>query len=441
MIYIFNDYDSFVIIANNKLGNIGICAIFLAIVSCMILYKVFYEKMQLLKRFSFLITVCICIYVIFISKCRSAYLVLVVYSIFAIWDMKTNKDYTCNKKYRIALFSLAFIILITGIVFTFFDEVKAKSVIGRNFILQNCIKMFCDKPFLGHGGLGIFATKYPLYQAQWFCAHNSINEDYLLADNVIYANNEYIQTLCETGMLGELIIGAMIFYLIFSLNKNPFLLRCTLIPLLFASAFYYTLHTTLFCSIALVICIIASYYCKRVFTITRSKSKIIYGMIIIFSILMISYDIHHYTMAKKVYAKISSKKITYKQANNILKFYNENHKFIALISTAYTDTIGDIYDKVEENFLNSDMLWLEARELLRAGQDSLAEHKLLLASRIVPNRFRYPYELMLYYRKQGEYKKCLLMAAKIQKMPVKIQSPIVTAIKIEANNVLKGNSF
>lgn len=53
------------------------------------------------------------------------------------------------------------------------------------------------------------------------------------------------------------------------------------------------------------------------------------------------------------------------------------------------------------------MLWVEGRNLLRTGRDSLGEQKLLLASKIVPNRFRYNHELLQLYKRRGGHAQML----------------------------------
>jgi len=93
--------------------------------------------------------------------------------------------------------------------------------------------------------------------------------------------------------------------------------------------------------------------------------------------------------------------ITRAQAVDVLKRYGENRALMMLLTTSYTDSTGEIYKCVERNFLHSDMLWVEGRNLLRTGRDSLGEQKLLLASKIVPNRFRYNHELLQLYKRRG----------------------------------------
>jgi len=74
---------------------------------------------------------------------------------------------------------------------------------------------------------------------------------------------------------------------------------------------------------------------------------------------------------------------------------------------------------------------------VKFGCDSLGEQKLILASKIVPNRFRYNNELLQLYRQQGDTLKCHIIARKILDMPIKVPSPTVSAIKMEAKSILE----
>lgn len=250
--YFTTNYDNFVITVNNKMGNIGICSVFLAISICMMLYARHYIKLQWVN-IVFLILALLCIYIIHKSECRTAYLVIVVYCISGLYCKNLSSIQKVFKS-RLNLFRLVAILflLISCFFITQTNQLKENSLHGRYFILSNSVRMFCDSPLTGQGGIGSFSAKYPLCQAEWFSAHPTIDKTLYLADNVMYASNEYVQILSEMGICGIIVILLFLFYTLSSTKKNDILNRCLLLPTLIASLSYYILHVTLFCAISLI---------------------------------------------------------------------------------------------------------------------------------------------------------------------------------------------
>lgn len=438
LLYMTADIGTFLVIINNKTGNTGICAIFLAIAICTMLFAIKHTKSPN-KRLLFVILLLSCLYIIIQLRCRTAAVVIAAFCLLETFRIKNLYNFQSARKknlmtfYIIALFMIGYCIIISSN-----DITKANSQIGRLFILRNIITLFHDCPLIGHGGFGSFPVSYASCQSEWFSSHCNLSlEDnrILLADNIMYANNEYLQFLCETGLCGIIALTILIRYSITSLRKDNFVLYSIPVPLLIAAAFYYVMHVSIFCSIALIICIIASCRCSRKTTIT-SKCHVLYCILLFCGVYVTIYNIEHYRFSKKIHHTLIHTNISYAQAMNVLDQYGENHALMALLANRYTDSTNEIYDNIELNFIHSDMLWAEGRNLIRIGNDSVGEQKLLLATYIVPNRFRYNHELLQLYKRRGDTLKCLIFAHKILRMPVKIPSPIVTAIKMEANEFL-----
>lgn len=378
----------------------------------------------------------LCIVLISLSECRTAIIVIAAYCFFEfIHNSYCNKYVAVKKRNKFGYLIVVSITIFACFLVISFDIAKLNSLNGRAFILLNSLNMFQNSPLIGNGGLGCYAVNYAQYQSEWFSTHHCMGEEFILADNVMYASNEYVQALCEIGLCGVIAATAFICSIIFSLRRDSFLLYCLVIPLIIAATFYYILHIALFCAIVLLICIIASCRSRRVIIINKGSTILLF-VIVACGIFVTSYNIRHYYTAKLMYQAMEHRDITRAQAVDVLKRYGENRALMMLLTTSYTDSTGEIYKRVERNFLHSDMLWVEGRNLLRTGRDSLDEQKLLLASKIVPNRFRYNHELLQLYKRRGDTLKCCAIAEKILCMPVKIPSPTVTAIKIEAKKVL-----
>lgn len=429
IVFIFTDTKTFFIIIDNKMGNTGICAIFLAIAICIMLHFSCHTRSKY-QNLALTIFIILCFYVIKQSECRTALFMVATYCLYGFFQKKQD-----NKKFTLMIVLL---VIVGCILIISVDISKVNSIIGRHFIVRNSLGIFHSSPLVGQGGLGSFAVNHALYQSKWFSSHHAMDEFFILADNVVYASNEYLQTLCESGLCGIITLMFFMWYIVMSLKKYVLLLSCFVLPLFLAASFYYILHVALFCAITLTLCIIASSCCKKRIILSK-KSAIPCCLIVMFGTLFTSYDIRHYHVAKKIYYTMEHDSITHSQAIDVLNRFGENRALMALVAATYTDSTGEIYNDIERNFLHSDMLWMEGRNLLRIGCDSLGEEKLLLASMMVPNRFRYNYELLQLYRKQNDKTKCRIIAKKIFHMPEKIPSPTVTAIKMEAQKELEND--
>lgn len=69
---------------------------------------------------------------------------------------------------------------------------------GRWFIVQRTVEMIADKP--SGIGFGQFAVQYGIRQAAYFKQHGTDGKAALLADNVQFALNEYLQVMAEGGI-------------------------------------------------------------------------------------------------------------------------------------------------------------------------------------------------------------------------------------------------
>lgn len=80
------------------------------------------------------------------------------------------------------------------------------------------LPMFSENPLTGIG-FGNYAVKYLEYQSKFF----SNPENLCLAHkavNLKQAHNEYLQILCETGLLGFFIFLLLIFFIVWAIYKN-----------------------------------------------------------------------------------------------------------------------------------------------------------------------------------------------------------------------------
>jgi tetratricopeptide (TPR) repeat protein len=90
---------------------------------------------------------------------------------------------------------------------------------GRWFIVKRTVEMIADKP--SGIGFGQFAVQYGIRQAAYFRQHGTDGKAALLADNVQFTLNEYLQVIAEGGIamgvlfalftLGWLVLGVRLY--------------------------------------------------------------------------------------------------------------------------------------------------------------------------------------------------------------------------------------
>ncbi len=118
------------------------------------------------------------------------------------------------KKVTTKLQKTILIVLAIGIIsaglFSIYHYKKASSD-GRAFIWKITTEMIADAPVFGVG-FDKFKTNYMNYQANYF-AKNGETTEVLVADNVYYAFNEWLQFVAENGLLGFLMLLIVLFVL------------------------------------------------------------------------------------------------------------------------------------------------------------------------------------------------------------------------------------
>lgn len=86
-LFFFYDLKSFFILINNKMGNTGVCAIFLAIAICIMSHMKNYAKSNY-QKLSFILLMILCTYMISQCECRTALLVIAVYCFLEFFQKK-----------------------------------------------------------------------------------------------------------------------------------------------------------------------------------------------------------------------------------------------------------------------------------------------------------------------------------------------------------------
>src|SRR5438105_10003409 len=116
------------------------------------------------------------------------------YTVSIIFIFLLYKKFSVNKRTMTGL-----VVLLTGLLWLLVCCFKSNSSQGRLFIYKIACKILRDN-FISGIGWGKFGIVYNQYQAAYFEAGHYTIKELLLADNIRYAYNDYLQLVIETGM-------------------------------------------------------------------------------------------------------------------------------------------------------------------------------------------------------------------------------------------------
>lgn len=142
--------------------------------------------------------------------------------------------------YRLKIYIIipSFILMTAFVWIGSFHLYKPLSAQGRIEIWKASLPMIADSPIIGKG-TGSFQREYMHYQAQYIQQHHT-PQSLLLGDNN-YAFNEFLRITCEQGIIGIMLILAIIAYLFIHppIRRSP-IFPCFIAYLVFASFSYPT---------------------------------------------------------------------------------------------------------------------------------------------------------------------------------------------------------
>ncbi|MCK4577685.1 MAG: O-antigen ligase family protein, partial [Candidatus Marinimicrobia bacterium] len=145
---------------------------------------------------------------------RGAWLAAIAGILIALFPQLNRlwQKYLKRRIYQIAAIPIAIGSLFLGLRFIY--QLNPASALGRLFIWHITWNMFADHPLAGIG-YGRYGVEYLNYQANFFDdPSNATHFD--LAANLKQADNEYLQILAETGIVGFLLFLAL-FVIFFSI--------------------------------------------------------------------------------------------------------------------------------------------------------------------------------------------------------------------------------
>ena len=384
-----------------------------------------------------------------LSQSRAGVIAIIVIS--GIWAVKAfNLKWLMNwgSRTKIVASVLLIIILLVGLYF-----LKKDSANGRLLIWQCSARMIADKPLFGHS-MGGFQREYMLYQADYF--RNHLGSSFaMLADIVKHPFNEYLLFLVEYGLVGGLLLGFFVFYLIREYRKNKnsemFYAMLSLVGVSVFACFSYPLGYP-FVRLVAVFCaaFIMQHETKRwkipqgLYSVFKPAALLVSLALLVLTCNMFYDEYRWNAIAQRSLA--GETKVVMPDYARLYKTMNRNGLFLY----NYASELNFIDRNAASNrlfieashFMNDIDLQLQlADNYQKMKQYKDAEKCLILASEMIPNRFIPLYRLVKLYEETNQKQKAIRIAKQLINKPVKIMSPEIMTIRLEMQEFIDKGAF
>ena len=372
---------------------------------------------------------------------------------------------------KIVFYTVCLSLVVTLFITLYF--LKPDSAFGRLFIWEVSLEMFKKQPFFGLG-YEAFHDSYNNFQSNWFqenVQNSTFTKKSAVSGSVVFAYNEFIKLLVEKGILGFLIVLAMIGMLFkpkyFSSKWNEnneekdnwieiAIFGC-LISLFFSGQFGYP-SSIISVTLVFMFLLATLVSIKKNVTLFRWKKtkdiecsnlylKVSRSIIFIISIGVICYQLNIIKSYKEwKIAAYFTKNGSYEKS---LPFYKKsfdnlknNSDFLQYYGNALYNTgnIGKsiaLLEKAKKN--NADIyLYTILGECYQKNKNyKLAESHYIHAKYMIPSMFYPRYLLAKLYDEMGDSKKALNTAEEIMIKKIKVKSQAITEIKTEMAKLIK----
>ncbi|WP_159518343.1 O-antigen ligase family protein [Sunxiuqinia indica] len=334
----------------------------------------------------------------------------------------------------------------------FLYQQKKNSANGRLLIWQVSWQMIKDKPLLGHG-YGSFQTEYMDYQAVYFNKHPNSGLA-MLADNVKHPFNEFLKVTVEFGFAGLLTIIGLYAVIVYRAIKSKddwssFLLSGLTSISIFA-CFSYPFH---YAPVWLMLVFYLSLLLPKKNYHIGYSTKNIGFRVCLFAITLIGiFIIIGHVEAEMRWKKIAIKSLngdTQKMLPEYEKLYRDSPlKKQPLFLYNYGAELNHVGHYIQSNailaecrkkFNDYDLQMLLAYNYEQTGKIGLALQRYQHAVEMIPCRFIPLYRLFKHYKENGNIERAREYAEQIACKQIKIPSPTVRAITLEAKNFLIHN--
>lgn len=419
----------------NHFSNTSIYAIFLAISTLIIFETILFRVIKIYSILYSFIAIINVFLIIYLGSRISLFIIILYFIFFAYSKIQFKKK---------ILKRIIGLVLCSSIFFILYYFIKPTSSQGRTFILRITSHIIKENIWLGTGGINTFSSNYPLYQAKFFASGLGTEKNIMLADNINYALNEFLQFFSEIGIIGLLFILIFIIKSIFIIKKEDGVIKKIYFNLLFISCFSYIYHITVFQVIIFSIIIYTSLKDQRIFILNRYISISLNIGILFFCLYFFQPAYIKFNRSLYIERKISLRYTLEDDNYLLIKYFNDNSDF--LIYYAYDLYYKRKYEESlwvlalnDKNYIHSEIENLKGNICLKLDRLECAEYHYAMASNMCPNRFRYKYDLFRFYNKTHREDLARKIALDIHMLKEKIPSATTIAIKNEVKEFLEGS--
>lgn len=345
-----------------------------------------------------------------------------------------------RSKHKIFWLSLA---IICTLGLTFF--VKEDSSLGRVFVYKISFSIFKNNWLYGCG-LGEFGRVYLQEQAKYFSLNSFDLKELLLADNTIYAFNDWFQFICETGVVG--IISVSIFcyslycmHIIFD-NIRFFWPKVIFLAILISAFFTHVFENQF------IVLFLLTIFFSVIYNDTPFSKRLLHVRFLLAAALIwgLCKEIKSFYLNSQLEEAINlSNSGQFYRSNllldNLRKNNNCNYECLFFYSRN-SAKIGEV-DNALKIMINltkhrSSSLYYSLLADLYIEKDNLmeAERNLIHAIHMVPNRFEERHKLLEIYQRKKDTNQVNKVAMAIINLPVKFNSDRIEFIKKYSNQIL-----
>jgi len=330
-------------------------------------------------------------------------------------------------------------------------RVKAGSANGRLFIWSICWDMIKERPLFGYG-IGGIEKHYMDAQAAYFSMHPD-SPYVMLADNVTHPFNEYIKLTVNYGLAG---LAMAFFVLVLTVKRllnskeNVKVIGLAVTASVFVMCqFSYPFHYAAVWFITSV-AIIPAFFKEREDNeewetpkYLRITLPVLFSVLLAVVLRMMYLDLKWAEMSKRSLAGHTERMLPYyekmkpQMQHNPLFLYNYAAELNYI--GRYEESLA-VTEECREGWNDYDVQMLLADNLENTGQIDQAIGAYQHALDMIPCRFEPLESMMTVYLENGDTLKAIMMAEKIIKKPVKVQSFRVEQIRSAATQLLMNNN-
>jgi len=338
------------------------------------------------------------------------------------------------------LFLFLFIGTILGV---FLYLMKQNSAVGRTLIWQITGNLFRDS-FLFGGGSYVFSRDYMPYQADYF-VRNPESSYTLLADNIMYAFNEYLLLLSKYGLIAFIVLTYGFATLLRSQPlSSPYILCLISLGIVSLSSYPFQYPIAW---LVLIYCLVQIGRKNKplfLFNIGSNQLRMASLLFLFLGFVLLAKDVQfEYRWNKAAKASLSQKtEMRLPVYDELFDSWNGNHLFLYNYA-AELNQANDwhkslaILHRTVAYWNDYDIQLLYADNYMKLKQWENAEPHLDLASNMCPNRFLPLFKLHEIYVNTDRKEKAMEMASVIMEKEIKVASAIIYSIQAQMKRYIK----